>query len=58
MLNDKIAAHEQSTRREMEASQRAADALTATLHRQLAELHQQQAESLRGVFPAGYRGAR
>jgi hypothetical protein len=55
-LNEKIAAHEESTRRELGASQRAADELTATLHLHLARLHQQQAESLRDIPLSNHLG--
>ena len=57
MLNDKIAAHEQIMRREEEASQRAGDDLTSTLHLRLAELHKQQARLLRELPFVGEFGA-
>jgi hypothetical protein len=45
--HDKISVHEDSMRRELEASRQASDELAATLHLRLAALHQQQAEALR-----------
>ena len=44
--SDKLAAHEESIKREMEASERAGDIVTSNLHLKLAELHRQQAQLL------------
>ncbi len=57
LLNEKITAHEESIRREENASQHAGDDLTSTLHRRLAELHKQQARLLRELPFVGEFGA-
>ncbi len=44
--NERLAAHEASIRRELDASLKARDVLTSNLHLKLAELHKQQVQLL------------
>ena len=51
--NDKLAAHEESIKREVEANARPEDFMTSNLHLKLAELHRQQAQLLQKLLFGG-----